>query len=166
MGSGKSSVGRALALLLGWKFVDLDFEIERSQGQKIRDIFRLQGEDKFREVESAALRSVLAEAQRPMVLATGGGTFVQPENAELLRAHGAIVVFLEAVPETLLRRCFPETGAHGGIRPLAADRDAFTRLYQQRLPLYRTADLIVDSDEKPPDAVARQIADRLGLSSR
>ena len=166
MGSGKSSVGRALAALTGWNFVDLDAEIETSQGQQIRDIFRLLGEEKFRAIESAMLGCMLTDAPRPMVLATGGGTFVQPMNADLLRAQGAVVVFLEASPEILLNRCFSEREADEGVRPLAADRERFLQLYERRLPHYRTADLSVDSNGRSPEVVARDIANRLGLTSK
>ncbi len=115
-------------------------------------------------MESATLRRMLAEAQRPMVLATGGGTFVQSENAKVLRDNDAIVVFLETTPEILLRRCFPESSKHEEVRPLASDREAFLQLYQLRLAHYRTADLSVDSNHARPEAVAREIARRLGLS--
>jgi shikimate kinase len=155
MGSGKSSVGQALALLLGWSFIDLDCEIERVQGRKIREIFAGEGEAKFRKIEAACLRTVLASAPRPMVLATGGGTYVQAENADLLRAEAAVVVFLQATPETLLRRCCND---EGGVRPLAADPAAFLRLYEQRLPVYRTADIVVDSDNMSAEEVASVIA--------
>jgi shikimate kinase len=164
MGSGKSSVGRALATLLGWNFVDLDCEIERSAGRKIREIFASEGEAEFRKIEADRLRSVLATVPRPLVLATGGGTFVQSENVTLLRDNHATVVFLEAAPEFLLRRCFPESDKRDGLRPLAGDGEAFLRLYRQRLPLYRMADLSVDSNQARPEAVAREIAIRLGLS--
>jgi shikimate kinase len=164
MGSGKSIVGRALASLLGWNFIDLDCEIEREQERKIREIFAGDGEPRFREIEAASLRSVLADGPRPMVLATGGGAYVQVENAQLLRDQGAFVVFLEASPETLMSRCCNEAD-EDGVRPLARDRDAFLRLYEQRLPLYRTADLTVSSDHKTPQAVAREIADAMRLDS-
>ena len=71
MGSGKSSVGRELAALLGWSFVDLDCEIERAQGRKIREIFASEGEARFREIETASLRSVLAK--RSAALGAGDG---------------------------------------------------------------------------------------------
>ncbi|MFZ0705719.1 MAG: shikimate kinase [Candidatus Korobacteraceae bacterium] len=162
MGSGKSSVGKALASLLGWQFVDLDCEIEKAEGRRIREIFAAEGEPRFREIESASLRSVLASTARPFVFATGGGAFVQAESAEFLRTGGAVVVFLHARPETLMHRCCAETG-EDGVRPLAQDREAFRRLYAQRLPLYERADLTVDSDKKSPAAVAREIAERLSL---
>ena len=164
MGSGKSSVGRALASLIGWNFVDLDVELEKRHQQKIRDVFHLHGEARFRQMEADVLRLVLTEAQRPLVLATGGGTLIQPENARLLRAQGALVVFLEAAAETLLRRCGTgTTGSDEAVRPLARDRDAFLRLYEQRLPFYRTAELTFDSNLGAPDEVAREIAAALRL---
>jgi shikimate kinase len=163
MGSGKSSVGRALALLLDWNFVDLDCEIEREQGRKIREIFAGEGEAEFRKIEAATLTSVLASAPRPVVLATGGGTYVQTDNAKLLRTEGAIVIFLQATPETLMRRC---CDGEEGVRPLAADRDAFVRVYEERLPIYRTADITVDSDNMSPEGAARVVVEKLKLLRR
>lgn len=162
MGSGKSSVGKSLASLLGWNFADLDCEIERAEGRKIREIFSSEGEPRFREIESANLRSVIVSARRPLVLATGGGTYVQARNAELLRSEGALVIFLHASPETLLRRCCNAPNEES-VRPLARDREAFVGLYQQRLLAYRTADLTVDSDDRSPEAVAQEIGERLGM---
>jgi len=165
MGSGKSSVGRALAARLGWSFVDLDAEIESSQGRKIREIFRREGEAKFRQIEAKLLQAILETTTRPFVLATGGGTFVQSQNAELLRTSGALVIFLEASAKTLLRRCFYQSdGPEEAVRPLAQNSEAFLHLYEERLPFYRSADLSVDSDNRSPDAVAREIA--LMIASR
>ena len=159
MGSGKSTVGHPLAAALGWTFVDLDAAIERSQGRTIPEIFEQEGEAKFREIEALTLRSILETTACPFVLATGGGTFVQRHNAELLRAHGATVIFLQASAKTLLDRCCHGlTEPEGTVRPLARDPDAFLRLYEERLPLYRKADLSVDTDNRAPEAVAQEIA--------
>ena len=164
MGSGKTSVGKALAAMLDWRFLDLDAEIEKREQQTIRHIFREHGETRFRELEAEVLRSVLAEAPRPLVLATGGGTFIQAESANLLRAAGALLVYLHAPVETLLRRCcMPAEKIDAGVRPLARDQTAFLQLYEQRLPFYQTADVTFDSDEKPPVEVASEIAAALGL---
>ena len=164
MGSGKTSVGKSLAAMLGWRFLDLDAEIEKREQQTIRHIFREHGEVRFREIEADALRSVLAEAPRKLVLATGGGTFIQPENTKLLRNTGALVIYLHAPAETLLRRCCPPAEQiEDGVRPLARDRDAFLRLYQERLPFYQAADATFDSDNKAPGEVASDIAAALGL---
>ncbi len=86
MGTGKTTVGQALARLLGWSFFDLDCEIERRQKLAVREIFRLYGEAAFREIETATMRSVLQQATDPAVLALGGGTFVEPENASYCKA--------------------------------------------------------------------------------
>src|SRR5262249_15445896 len=126
----------------------------------IREIFAAAGEPAFRKIEAAALRELLSSAPRPLVLATGGGTYVQPENAGLLRAEGALVIFLNATLETLLdRRCADQDR----VRPRAADREASLRLFEERLPTYRTADMTVDSDKKRPETVAREIIDSLRL---
>src|SRR5579864_9418816 len=95
MGAGKTTVGRALADLLKWRFVDLDSEIESRYGQSIPEIFAARGERRFRELEAEALRSVLEQPTGPAVIALGGGTFVQPENADLLRRVDVRVVFLQ-----------------------------------------------------------------------
>ena len=164
MGSGKSTTGRVLAALLSWSFVDLDCEIERAEGRILREIFSQDGEAQFREIETAALRSILAGMQSPTVLASGGGTCVQARNAELLRTAGATVIFLDASAETLLQRCSSEAaGSMDEIRPLARDRESFLRLYEERLPLYRAANLTVVCETKQPQEVAREIAEQLGL---
>jgi shikimate kinase len=164
MGSGKTSVGKALASMLDWHFLDLDAEIEKRQQQKIRHIFRDHGEVRFREIEVEALLSVLAEVARPLVLATGGGTFVQSKNAQMLRSAGAVIVYLHAPAETLIRRCCADQNGEEGVRPLARDRDAFLRLYEERLPFYRAADMTFDSDDKSPSEVAGDIVAGLGLN--
>jgi shikimate kinase len=164
MGAGKTCVGRALAALLGWRFVDLDQEIELQQKATVREIFRRQGEDRFREVERAALREMLEQASAPTVIALGGGTFVQPHNVDLLRGAGAQVVFLETPLDELLERCGAESQfSEENLRPLASDPDAFRALYAQRLPQYRTADFTLSTPGRTAEANAQEIASRLGL---
>ena len=167
MGAGKTSVGRALAALLGWRFVDLDQEIELQQKATVREIFQGQGEAQFREIETAALREMLERVPAParMVIALGGGTFVQPRNAELLKNAGARVVFLETPLEEMLERCGTESQSpEGNLRPLASDPDAFRALYAQRLPQYRSADVTLSTAGKTAEENAQEIADRLGLA--
>src|SRR5436309_6438729 len=95
MGAGKSTVGRTLARRLGWTFVDLDRWIERHEGRKIAQIFEAEGEAAFRAMESMALATVVKERSAAQVLAVGGGTWVQPANAAMLKAEQATVVFLD-----------------------------------------------------------------------
>src|SRR4051812_3300435 len=93
MGVGKSSVGRHLAHLLGIKKIDLDAEIESAQGRSIADLIDTDGEEKFREAESSALRSVILQF-KPGVLSLGGGTWTIAENRELIRSAGYQVIWL------------------------------------------------------------------------
>ncbi len=167
MGVGKTTVGRVLATLLDWSFFDLDYEIELRQKLLISELFRLHGEAGFREIESDALRSVLQQAPRPTVIALGGGTFVQPANAELLRQRGVRVVFLESDIGELFQRC-RAADQHLPLnpRPLIATPEAFHALYAQRLPYYRTADITVDATGKEVEELAREIALNLQLSPR
>lgn len=99
-----------------------------------------------------------------MVIALGGGTFIQAGNAELLRSSGARVVFLEAPVEQMFERCRPVSGASTeNLRPLAADPEAFRALYAERLPQYRTADLTVSTEGETADESAREIVENLQL---
>lgn len=166
MAAGKSTIGRELARLLRWNFVDLDCEIERESGLLIRDLFTRHGEDHFRKVEADALRMVLAQLTAPTVIALGGGTFVQPQNAALLRERGVRVVFLEHDLAKLLQRC-RNAGDRSpqNPRPLAADETAFCALYAQRLPLYRQADVTVVPREKEAPQVALEVLKALGFSA-
>src|SRR5271166_5470533 len=105
MGSGKTSTGLALAELLGWEFIDLDSEIQAQEGVAIRYLFEQRGETTFRAIEHEALRISLERCVRPTVVALGGGAFVQPKNAELIRTSDVLTVFLEAPVEDMLERC-------------------------------------------------------------
>ena len=164
MAAGKSTVGHALSSLLHWRFIDLDCEIECRSKLRIHEIFERYGELRFREIEAEALAGVLAQASVPTVIALGGGTFVQPKNAELLRSRGAEVVFLELAVEELLRRCrVAAERSAGNPRPLATDAEAFCALYAERLPLYRKADLTLNTAENSVEQTARAIAAALRL---
>ncbi len=166
MGAGKTSIGSALAALLGWSFADLDQKIELQQNKPIREIFRLRGEPEFREIETKSLQGMLEQVSGPTVIALGGGTFVQPENVDLLRNSGASVVFLETPLDEMLERCAVGVESSEEIlRPLASDPGAFRELYAQRLPQYRTADLTVSTAGKTAEENAREIASRLGLAT-
>jgi shikimate kinase len=165
MAAGKSTVGRALGNLLQWNFFDLDYEIECREKLHVREIFRRHGEPHFRRLETGALRAVLKNASAPTVIALGGGTFVEQQNAALLQSYRAHVVFLEVAVELLLERC-RAAGARcpENPRPLAEDADAFYELHAQRLPSYRRAKLIVNTQSKNAEQVAREIAAALKLT--
>jgi shikimate kinase len=157
MGSGKTAVGRRLATLLGKEFVDSDAEIERRTGVDIRYIFEREGEARFRERE----RDVIADltALEGVVVATGGGVILDPENRERLAKTGT-VVYLETTIDTLVRR----TKA-AKTRPLLMNDDpraVLERMMLVRRPLYETtADLRIETTGRQVRAVAADIQQRL-----
>lgn len=149
MGSGKTSVGEALAREVEWRFIDLDQVIESGQGVTIRDIFESSGEPFFREIERAALAEI--SKIHPAVIALGGGTFVQPDNLRLIRESGGTTLWLDCPAEELLERCARVEG-----RPLFRDEASFYRLLEQRLPFYRLADhRIATGGQQPQDVVQK-----------
>jgi shikimate kinase len=136
MGSGKSTIGAALADELGWNFVDLDEEIEKIEDKTISQIFDDRGEATFREIESALLREQIRKVERgcPHVISLGGGAFTSQDNFNLVSNNG-VTVWLDCPLETVERRIAGHTH-----RPLARDLDRMRDLFQTRLPIYSRAD--------------------------
>jgi len=128
-GSGKSSVGPELARRLGVPFVELDAEIERAAGKRVREVFEQDGETRFRELEASAL--VEAAGRDPSVVSCGGGVVLEPANRVTLRATGE-VVFLSVPLEVLQARIRPAAD-----RPLIREEGDLERLFEQREALYR-----------------------------
>ena len=140
-GVGKTTIGRAAAKRLGRKFLDFDGEIERRAGMDVREIFRLRGEEHFRELEHTLTKELSGSAG--MVLSPGGGWITQPRSVELLRSAGRII-YLRASPEAVARRL-----RRVETRPLLAGRDpvvALRELYEKRRALYETADVVLDTE--------------------
>ncbi len=162
MGAGKTTVGRILAQKLGWQFADLDDRICAREGRSVPEIFRDSGEAYFRQVETECLGDALQPESGSTngVLALGGGAFVQPRNAELIRMSGIPVVFLDAAAETLFQRCAPQVGE----RPLLADENQFRQLYEARREDYMRAGVRIDTTALGPEQVAAEIAGRLDLA--
>lgn len=149
MGSGKSTVGRLLSKELGWMFCDLDDDIEEARKQTIAQIFETDGEAEFRRLETEALarRVRMIERGRPMVLALGGGAFVQENNFEMLENNG-VSIWLDP-PWTVIRRRIE----HATHRPLARDPQKLEELFHERQPAYGRADYHI-RDTDSPAAVA------------
>ena len=155
MGTGKSTVGRALAEKLGWTFIDTDAVIEEKAGAAIPEIFAQQGEPAFRRMESETIVEALQGEQR--IVSTGGGAVLVEQNRDAMRA-GGFVVALRATEETIIRRV-----GNDGNRPLlqgnAAER--VRRLLEERKHAYDFADAAVDTTDKPVEDIVDWIASRL-----
>jgi shikimate kinase len=165
MGAGKSSVGRAVGQRLNWIFEDLDDRIAVREGRTVPEIFRDSGESAFRRAEHEALRHVLEELRGGVarIVALGGGAFVQKENADLLLASGVPTVFLDAPVEELWQRCCTQAEEAGTERPLLQSMDQFRKLYEARRQGYSKASLKVQTGNRPVEAIAAEIATKLGL---
>lgn len=158
MGSGKTTVGRALAHRLGWDFVDTDALIEQQAGTTIPALFQREGETAFRDREERAVADACADGHR--VISTGGGAVLRETNTLLLREK-CFVVWLSVRAEAIVSR----TGREAQARPVLAasgDSDLHThvlRLLGERGPRYQAAaHLIVDSSDRAPDVIAAEIA--------
>ncbi|MSQ12770.1 MAG: 3-dehydroquinate synthase [Dehalococcoidia bacterium] len=157
-GTGKSAVGKAVARMLGWSFVDTDELVVRRAGKSIDAIFAEQGEAAFRQLEREALDTALS--QKNAVVATGGGAFVQEGNRDRILAASAVVC-LEAQPETIVQRLFSQSGAEA--RPLLmgtpAERlERVCQLKAQRQSAYANAHWTVHTDHLTVDEAAREVA--------
>jgi shikimate kinase len=161
MGSGKTCVGHALSRALGWTFQDLDSHVEARQRRSIADIFRDFGEAEFRRAECEALSTLLKELSptSPAVIALGGGAFVQPAIRQMLAQEEIAVVWLDAPPEELWQRCVQQQLE----RPLAADRNQFQQLYEERRKHYTEAGIHVDTRGKDIDQVAEEVIRHLSV---
>lgn len=144
MGSGKSTVGRLLAKKTNRRFVDSDAVIAERAGMPIPRIFQTEGEEGFRQRETAALKELLTEPS--MVLATGGGAVLRPENRELF-LHTGIVVFLKASPDVIYRRV---SDSHD--RPLADGQtfEHLSRLYEKRMSCYEQCHICYQTGNHSP----------------
>ena len=160
MGAGKSSVGAALSRRLGWPFEDLEDRIQAREQRSIEQIFRQSGEAVFRQLEHAALRSLVEElSASAKVVALGGGAFAQANNAALLEKAGCSTIFLDAPVDELFRRCQEQELE----RPLRGDVNEFNRLYEDRRPCYLKAGLRIETAGKNVEEVAAEAIARLGL---
>ena len=158
MGSGKTAVGKYLARAIGAPFVDSDEEVERRTGVDIAYIFEKEGEAGFRQRERDAI-DALTQTE-PLVLATGGGAVLLPENRRALASRGRVVYLQTSVNQQVNRV------RHGKHRPLIAGQDPrekLTQLMEHRAPLYaEIADVTVATDGRRVQSVAEEILKKLG----
>jgi len=140
MGAGKSSVGVRLAELLGVPFVDSDAEIERAANLTVQEIFERYGEADFRDGERKVIARLLGE--EPMVLATGGGAYMDAETRALI-AGQAVSVWMKADLDLLIHRTTGRT--HRPLLNHGNPRETLARLIETRYPVYKLADVHVES---------------------
>jgi shikimate kinase len=152
-GAGKTTVGRHLARRLHRQFIDTDHEIEMRAGTKISTIFETQGEDSFREQEARVIADLANQSN--LIVATGGGAVLRPENCEVIKKSG-LVVYLRVAPRILFDRT-----RHDANRPLLQVANPMMRiegLFTQRDPIYQdVADLVMTSGSGSVSYLVAQI---------
>ncbi len=153
MAAGKTTVARALAKRLDWQATDIDELIEQREHLSVADIFARHGEAYFRAVERAVLLEQMPARHR--VVATGGGTFVDPQNRAAINSDG-VSVWLDVPLERAIARMPAD-----GRRPLAADRAEFERLFHARRDAYQLAHVRLDAGRASVDALVEQLLDWL-----
>ena len=163
MGTGKTSVGRLVADQLHFEYLDTDELIQTATGKTISDIFKNEGEKKFRELEEKIVEEISARTKT--VIATGGGLPVNPKNLASLKTH-ALVVSLWSSPEKIWERV-----RHQSHRPLLHDENPQAKIREllaAREPFYKQADVLLNTDVRSVREVAHQVVHqfRLETSSR
>lgn len=163
MGAGKTTVGKKLAAIRGYSFIDLDQQIEKKTGLSVSAIFKDHGEEYFRLKEQEALYAL--KENENMVVATGGGCAAYSDNMEWMKKYGA-TIYLQCKPGILFHRLAPEKNK----RPLLAqleDVDIMEFILEslkKRLPSYVKAEFIINGDDDP-DVLAKKINDLLKTKS-
>jgi shikimate kinase len=147
MGAGKSTIARALSRRIGWRAEDVDERIEARERRSVATIFAQHGEAYFRQVERQVLGELLPH--RHLIVATGGGTFAEPDNRGLMLSDGA-VAWLDVPLGHVMKRV-----PNDGRRPLAADREQMEQLYLRRQLVYAQAHVRLDSTRPVPEVVER-----------
>jgi shikimate kinase len=153
MGAGKTTLAHARARRLGWHAEDVDALIEARERRSVADIFARDGEPYFRSLERQVIFSLLP--MRHAVVATGGGTFVDPENRAAINADG-VSVWLDLPFDELLARIPPD-----GRRPLASDLAQMTLLYEGRRLAYQQAHLTLDAARLRTEELIEELVDKL-----
>jgi len=160
MGTGKSTVGSALADRLGWRFVDTDAAVVEREGRSIPELFEEKGETYFRDAETSVLTSVLSGSRQ--VVSTGGGAVLREANREAMLG-GGFVVALTAPTEVLLARLRGDSN-----RPLLAGdkEERVHRLLAERKNAYDFAHLVIDTSRSNVRETVESIIERTGLARR
>lgn len=163
MGSGKSTVARALANQLECVMLDLDEVIEQEAGRSVPEVIEADSEPRFRELETRLLTKLLESSPSDVVVALGGGAWISEVNRKLIIDHGALSVWLNA-PFSL---CWERITESGGGRPLARSEAEARTLFTKRLACYELADVHAQvTKQKSADEVAAEIVQALVNSKK
>ena len=155
MGSGKSTVARALAQLRHCELVDLDEVIAAAEGRSVGTIIDIEGEPRFRELERQALLQVL-KTEGELIVALGGGAWMSETNRQRIKDHNATSVWLDAPFELCWKRIVPLAGQ----RPLARNKPSALKLFSERTSCYERADFRVSvTEQKSAAEIAAEIDD-------
>lgn len=153
MGSGKTTVARALSVLLKCDMLDLDSVISEQENQTVAELIQGRGESGFRRAESFALKAVL-QRKAARIIALGGGAWTVRSNRDLIKEEKGLVIFLDAPFEICWRRIAEQET----VRPLALDRSSAHKLYRERYSVYKLANLTISvSGDQGADELAAQI---------
>jgi shikimate kinase len=151
MGSGKSAVGKALADRYGYTLIDLDEEIVKKYSKSIETIFKLDGENRFREYETDTARSL--DLPDHAVIATGGGFPLKETNRRWMKTHGKII-WLKSSPAVILERIKDEDRP---LLPKPITVDHIATILHKRIPVYQQADQVIETDDMTPNEIAEAI---------
>ena len=151
MGSGKSAVAKILAERLKYALIDIDHEIELKSGKSIEAIFKEDGQAAFRELETLVAMDL--EFESPTVIATGGGFPLKAENRNWMKEHG-YVIWLRTSSAHILERIKDENRP---LLPKPITHDHIENILKDRIPIYQQADIIIDTDDEKPEALALKI---------
>ena len=152
MGTGKTTIGRELSKMLHMRLIDIDAEIEKAQKMKINEIFRIYGEQHFRDVETDMIKKLSSE--KNIIISTGGGAVLRDENMEALKENG-IIFCLNACTETIMERT-----SRSEDRPLLKvekPKEKISEMLSYRRPFYEKAGIMIETDSKTPLEVVREI---------
>jgi shikimate kinase len=153
MGAGKSTIAAAVGRRIGWRSEDVDHRIELAERRSVAAIFAQEGEPYFRRVERRVLHELVPE--RNLIVATGGGTFADPENRAIMLSDGA-VAWLDVPLAAIVDRVPAD-----GRRPLAADLQQMEQLYIRRRLAYAEAHLRVDAS-RPVEEIVERLLEWIG----
>jgi shikimate kinase len=156
MGAGKTKLGRLIASSFDLPFIDADTEIEKAAGCSVKEIFDRFDEAYFRDGERRVIQRILSE--KPAVLATGGGAYMNAETRKEISDHG-VAVWLRADLDLLVRRTERRTS-----RPLLNNgngREILSGLMDERYPVYAKAEFVIDVNDEPAPETAKRIMEKL-----